>query len=167
MKKALYILPVTALILGATVLYTSTQASAFGRGDGSFVSELAGKLGLSEDQVQTTFDELRADHHAQMLQNFEDRLDQAVEEGQITQEQKQLILEKHEEMHAKHQELKDNWQDLDKDEFRGLMQTHHQEMQQWAQDNDIDLSGIFPHGIAFKRGFGQGMRHGYHLGTNQ
>ena len=145
MKNAKVILPVTALVLGASVLYASSKVSAFGFGGNheSLVQTLAQRFGKSEDEVQSVFDEIRADHHAQMQASFEERLDQAVTGGEISNDQKQLILEKHEELQVHHQAEFENKQDMTKDEWRELRQSHHDEMEVWAEENGIDIKYFF------------------------
>ena len=70
------------------------------------IQKLADRFGLNVEEVQDVFEEERAEHHAQMLDSFEDRLSQAVTDGKITEEQKQKILDKHEAMQAYREELK-------------------------------------------------------------
>lgn len=99
------------------------------------VQKLADRFGLDVDDVQEVFDEERAEHHAQMLQSFEEILSQEVEDGKITEEQKQLILDKHEEMQAKMEEFKD----LSPEERREKMDAWHDELRTWAQENNIEM----------------------------
>jgi hypothetical protein len=90
-----------------------------------------------------------------MLTNFEERLTQAVADGKITEEQKEKILDKHEEMQAKMESLKD----LEPEERKAQMQTLHEELKKWAEENNID----FPF-FGMKLGFGRGFKMGYHFG---
>lgn len=153
--KAKIIIPAVALALGVGILWTSTQAKAFGSGsDGTLVQKLAEKLGINEDQVQAAFDEIREEHHQEMSANFEDRLNQAIADNKITEDQKQMIMEKHEQ----HREKMEAWRDLEPEERRGKMQELHEQMQAWADENDIPLNLFF--GGMGKFGAGPGMHGG-------
>lgn len=156
MKKRI-ILP-TILLAGALAVGTIGINSVSAQDSSSYppvVQKLAERFGLSQTDVQEVFDEARADHHAQMLANFEDRLNQAVSDGKITEDQKQLILDKHEEIQAKMDEL----QSLDPQNRREQMQAYHEELQNWAEDNNIDLP-LFGFGPGFARGFKMGHQMG-------
>jgi hypothetical protein len=58
------------------------------------VQRLAQKFGLQETEVQAVFDEVHQERHQKMKQDMENRLNQAVQEGKITESQKQAILDK-------------------------------------------------------------------------
>lgn len=116
------------------------------------VQKLADRFGLNVEDVEEVFEEERAEHHAQMLQNFEDRLSEAVTEGKITEEQKQTVLDKHEEMLARMEELRS--QDLDPEEMHEKMKAYHEELRAWAEEQNIDIPFM-----AFKvKGPGKGDR---------
>jgi hypothetical protein len=51
----------------------------------AFADALAKRLGLSSSTVRTALDEVRASHDADRQQAFDDRLDQAVKDGTLTQ----------------------------------------------------------------------------------
>ena len=127
------------------------------------ISKLAQAFGKSEDEVRDVFDEVKADHQAEMQSEFEARLDEAVSDGEITEEQKQLILEKHEELMAEKQDQWENFKDLSPEERREAIQSHHEELETWAEENSIDLKYFFGgykmhkgmHGVGKSmRGFG-------------
>lgn len=116
------------------------------------VQKLADRFGLNPDEVEEVFEEERANHHAQVLQNFEDRLDEAVSEGKITFEQKEAILDKHEEMQAKMSELLNKG--LSPYQMHEEMRAHHEELRAWAEEHDIDI----PFMALNVKGPGVGMR---------
>lgn len=101
------------------------------------VQKLVDRFGLNENEVKQVFDETRQEKHEQMQARFEDRLNKAVEEAKITQEQKQLILDKKAEMQANPKE-------------------HKGEMKTWLEEQGIDLKELFPMGTkgGFKKHFG-------------
>ena len=65
------------------------------------ISKLVERFGLNEDEVKSVFDEARQEHQVQMQAKFGEKLDEAVKNGELTEDQKQAILKKHEEMKAK------------------------------------------------------------------
>jgi hypothetical protein len=99
-KKIL--IPALVVALGGGLLYGASNASAnFGWGNGEYppiVQNLAEKFNLNEDEVKSFFDEQRQEREQQMLQHKEERLSQAVADGVITEEQKQALQEKWQEM---------------------------------------------------------------------
>ena len=111
-KSRKYILAVLALgvVLGAGFL-SATVARA-NDSYPPFIQGLSEHFGLSETEVQNFVDEQRADRNAYKLQAFEENLQQAVDEGVITEEQMQAFLDKQEEMYAARLALKqemDDW----------------------------------------------------------
>jgi len=74
---------------------------------------IAQKFGLDQAQVQSVFDQFRQERRQEMQQTAqqreEDRLNKLVEEGKITKEQKQAILDKLAELRKKYNP--DNFKD--------------------------------------------------------
>lgn len=122
----------------------------------SIVQKIAERFGLNQEEVQGVFDEYREEKHTVMQTHFQDQLSQAVADGKITEEQKQAILAKKDELRAKHTELKSlTWEE--KKEAMNALKT---EIQAWAEENGIDPSFLFGMHGGYK-GFGG---HGYHGG---
>lgn len=101
----------------------------------SLIAELAQKLGIDQSKVQTAFDQIRQDRQSQVSQRYEDMLSQAVQNGKITDSQKQLILEKHKEFLDKRQT---NWQNLTPQQRRDELKRERQDITDWAKQNNID-----------------------------
>ena len=101
------------------------------------IQALAERFGLNEDEVEEVFDEIRADRFAQMQQAHEDGLNQAVEDGVITQEQKNALLAKHEEKSQERQQ-------------------HREEMQAWFEEEGIDHEAL----KEYMGGFGKHRKFG-------
>lgn len=137
MNKQTLLLGVVALTTGA-LLYTSvgTAYAQEGANFTSIVQRIAERFNLDESEVQQVFDEAHEDRHQMMKEHRIEHLDEAMENGDITAEQKQAILDKHNEMKTNMEELKD----LTHEERHEAMQALHKEMQQWLDDNDISLS---------------------------
>ncbi len=143
------------IILGATA-FGATQVLAQNNNQPSFVQQLAQKLGIDQSKVQQAVDQIKQDHKGQMQTNFQSKLDQLVKDGKITQQQEQLILNKFQEL----SQNKQNWKNLTPDQRKAQMQQQRQDMQTWAQQNNIDLKSIFGgngmmRGMGWKKGLGK------------
>lgn len=90
------------------------------------------RLGFNEDEVVSTFAELKAEHYEKMQTSKEESLDQAVSDGAITEEQKQALLAR--------------W-----DEMKALREQHKEEAQAWFDEQGIDREALMEYG-----GFGHG-----------
>ncbi len=66
-----------------------------------------------------------------------DRLNDAVDEGTLTEEQKNLLLEKHESMQADRVQWHEEKATISPDERRAAAEQHREEMRTWAEQNDI------------------------------
>jgi competence protein ComGC len=134
-----FLIPALVLCLGGGLLYGATRVSAFSMGVNSsspIVQKLVEKFDLNANEVVTTFNELREEHRTQMRAEREERLNQAVADGVITEEQKQALIQKQEEMQAE-------------------MEQHREEMDAWFEKQGIDRDALSNYG-----GFGgpKGMK---------
>ena len=149
----------TAFMLGLilvgflSVSYVSAQESGVYP---SIVQKIAERFNLDEEDVKAVFDEERDEHHAEMQARWAERLEDLVNDGKINAEQKQAILDKHEEMHNKMLE----WKDLSHEERHQKMQELHEEFKNWADEQGIDLPLLGPFGGGFRHGFGMGYKIG-------
>jgi hypothetical protein len=144
-KKALLVTGAASTIgLSSMVGVVSAQASTTTTNDSStkqsLVDKIATKFNLKKDDVQAVFDQDRQEHQQEMQQRLEDRLNKAVTDGKITQQQKTQILDKLKEMKTYIESLKDKTPE----ERRNLMKAKHDELKKWAQDNNIPLQFIQP-----------------------
>lgn len=105
----------------------------------SLVQRLAQKLNLNESKVSTAMDQIRTEDQEARLAKMKEKLEQAVKDGVITEEQKQKILDKQTEM-----------------------QQNREKMQTWEEENDIDMSKLRDYGIDL--GMGGGRGHGGPMG---
>lgn len=99
------------------------------------VKKLVERFNLNTEEVQQVFDEAREERQQEMQARFEERLNQAVSEGKINQEQKEAIIAKKDEMKANRGKFKD----LAPEERHQNREAHRQEMETWAEENGIDL----------------------------
>lgn len=148
MNKKLYFIPAIALI--ALLTYTSIVKAdnVVGPWHQEMVSQLAAKLGVSEESVDSAMTEVgeqrRAEHEYQMQTGLETRLQALVDEGKLTVNQRDAWLDKHEEMQAEREVER---------------ATHREEMQSWATEQGIDptILGFMGMGKGMGEGRGQGM----------
>jgi len=152
-KNKLFILTLALVLLGVVGYGTAKAYAGEPGGYPPIVQKLVERFGLNEDEVKAVFDEERTEHQAQMQARFEERLSQFVSDGKITEEQKQAILAKKEEMQGNREEFKD----LSAEERKQKMEERRQEMQSWAEQNGIDvdlLPMVMGGGPGHRGGFG-------------
>ena len=144
MNKKIVVTVLTLALAGSAVVASRTSAQGIFSGD-NFISTLAQKFGKSEDEIKTVFDQVRNERQAEMQTLQAERLDQAVSDGNLTEDQKQMILSKKAELQAERQAERDN------------RQAHQQELKTWAEENGIDTQYLFGFGPgkAGGRGFGR------------
>jgi hypothetical protein len=127
-------LAVAAVVAGSSLFAFSHSAFAQSNGSDSLASKIAAKFNLSESEVQAVIDEERQARHIEHEKRLEDRLTQAVSDGKITSEQKDAIIAKLAEVKPRMDALKDETDDSARHDG---MKAIHDELTQWAEDNDI------------------------------
>jgi len=135
MKLKKIILPslgLGALILTGTLGVHSVRAADTNTNP-PIIQLLAEKFGLNQDDVAQVFDQERQQQQQRMQVDRETHLEQAVTDGVITEDQRQLILQHQEEMAQQREE-------------------HRQQQQQWAEDNGIDMDALHSYGMGGGRG---------------
>jgi len=105
------------------------------------VQNLAERFGLNPDEVEEVFEDTRTQRHGTIL-------DEYVEDGTITEEQKNLIIEKMEENRKKLDAIHN--EEMTTEERLEAMQNLHEELFDWAEENDIPEEVMM---------FGVGRRH--------
>lgn len=105
----------------------------------SIVTRIAERFNLNVDEVKSVFEEEHDARREDMKAKLEDRLNQLVEDGELTTEKKQLILDKMSEMEANRVQMMEEMKDLTPEERRTTMNAHHEELKSWADENGIDL----------------------------
>ncbi len=147
MKKKVII---PSLILGAiafTGLYgvSSASVSASGNGQSTIIQKLVEKFNLNTDEVQTVFKENQEARQTQMQEKQEERLAQAVSEGKLSQEQKQLIIDKMAELKTERDANRGASKDLTQEEKQVDRKAHQEEMTAWLTENGIDQQYLGGH----------------------
>lgn len=129
------------LILGGGLLAKQAQADDFGFGRNGVVERLTERFNLNEDEVSEELNQYREEYRAERQANREERWQQAVEDGVITEEQRQALIDKHNEIGEQHQRMRE-------------------EMQTWMEENGIDFDALHEYGC----GAGMGGRGGFGRG---
>lgn len=92
------------------------------------VQNLVERFGLNADEVEKVFEDTRTQRHSE-------RFDEYTEDGTITEEQKNFILEKMEETREKLDAI--HIEEMTTDERQEAMQNIHEELSNWAEENNI------------------------------
>lgn len=155
MKSIIFAL-LGVILVGGGLFGASQVLAQTNNNHPSFIEQLAQKLGIEQSTVQRAVDEIKQDNKSQVQTRFNDTLDQAVKDGEITEAQKQLILQKRQEL----QNTKANFKDMTPEQRRQAMQNQKQQLDDWAKQNNIDLkylfgSGSFGHLGGFKGRWGK------------
>lgn len=121
-------------MMGAENAYAETSSDSVP----SIVQRIAERFGLNTGEVEGVFDEIRQEKHEGRAGMMEEKLNEAVSAGTITEEQKTAFLAKKEEMF----QSKGDFQDLSWEEKHQQMQKMHDEFKSWAEETGIDLAGL-------------------------
>lgn len=148
--KAAVAVVVVACVL--TVLGVSSLSAAEAQADYNFppvIQKLVEKFNLDPAKVDEVLQQDRKEREAKRQAMIEERLDQAVKEGQITEKQKEAILAKRKEMQEKLEALRD----LSPEERYEALKQLRDETEKWAKENGIDTKWLL---MGKGRGFGPG-----------
>lgn len=129
-------------VSGATALGFQAANAHGGKEDNALVERIASKFNLSEDEFKAVFEEIHDERQAERQQQFSIYLQQKVDDGTITLEQKTLIEEKLKELDTKREELRE--QRLTRRELHEQMDATRKELRSWADVNNIPLEEIIP-----------------------
>lgn len=176
MKKRYFLyvaLPVLAVLALGGTAYADSTASGRGAYMDQLVNAIATRFNLNTSDVQQVFDEQKTqmqeqmqqnmqERQAEMEQNFKDRINQAVTDGKLTQDQADKILAKKSELIA----FREGLQGKTKDEIASAIKAEADSLKQWLQDNNIPEGylGFGRFGVGREFGF-MGMRGGHWHGN--
>lgn len=154
---------VAVLIIGGATAFGITQVHAQTTNNpfSDLVQKIAQKFGLDQTQVQSVFDDYRNQRKQTMMQNMqkkqEDRLNQLVQNGKITDAQKTAILNEMSVLKSKYNP--DNFRNMTPDERKKQFQAEQDEIKTWSQSQSIDPMYLRPgFGIGWpRRMHGKGM----------
>lgn len=120
-------------LVGAHVVSAANDTS---NGQQNLVDKIASTFNLNKSDVQKLFDEDRQQHEADRQQKFEDRVNQAVKDGKLSQELADQLIAKQKELAT----YRDSLRDKTPEEERQLMKTKMDELRTWMKDNNISMS---------------------------
>jgi len=126
-------------VTGLGVASAATGSSAEPREMSSLVDKLVEKFNLNRGEVEAVFEDQRAEREAAMQQRVEERLNKAVSEGKLTEEQKGKILAKLAEIRAEHKDNHEALKDMTKEERRAHGEQQRKALEAWADENNIPM----------------------------
>ena len=141
MKKSLFIpILITVIIIAAGVMGVTAARAQDSGSYPPFIQSLADRFGLNAQEVKTFFEVERQERQQVMQQSREEKLNQAVTDGVITEELKQALMNK--------------WEDVKQER-----EQHREDMQAWFAEQGIDAEALKEYGgFGHLRGFaGHGM----------
>lgn len=127
----------------------------------SIIQRLVTKFGLNETEVKQVFTEEHEARHAEMEKRMEDRLTTAVNDGKLTEEQKQKILAKQKEMKTSRESEIESFKNMTEEERKVAMEAKRVELKKWAEKNDI------PEEYFMMKMMKGGMRGDFHMRVAQ
>ncbi len=147
----------TAVAVGSLAGVSAVNAASDSHKD-SLIDKIVTDTGADRTKVEAAFDAHHEEMRAEMEQKKSERLQNLVDAGTITAEQKTALEARFEEMHTQREALRD--QDLTREEMHNQMEQHKTEFEAWAKEQGIDLSTMHP-----ERGEGFGARGHGHFGS--
>lgn len=163
-KKNLMIAGSLVTIGASAIGVSAVSAASNNDGRDGLVSKIASTFNLNQNEVQKVFDENREEHQAEHKARLEERLTKAVENGKISEDQKNLILAKMDENKAFFESLKD----MSKSERKTALKNHREDMKSWAEKNGIDKEYLRPsHHFGRHGGHGEGPKGHHEFSENE
>lgn len=144
---AMVVLACLSVLLGA---YGLSAVAAETQTDYNFppvIQKLVERFNLDPAKVEEVLQQDRKEREAKRQAIFEDRLEQAVKDGKLTEKQKEAILAKRSELQAKVESLRN----LTPEERYGALRQLREEVAAWAKENGIDAKWLL---TGKGRGFG-------------
>lgn len=148
-----------AILLGGTTAVVNAETPVVTIAKNDLVHRIAQKFGLNEAEVQDVFEQAREEREKEMRLRQEEHLSGLVTQGVITEAQKQLILQKREEIRKNMESTVASLKDKTPEERKAVFLQQKTELDAWAKANNIDVKYLLPFGK------GKGM-HGHNFGFN-
>lgn len=103
----------------------------------NLVNAIAAKFNLNASDVQQVFDDQQKQEEANREQMFTDRLNQAVTDGKLTQDQANKITAKKQELESQREANKASFDSQTDAQRKAAMEQQMADLKQWATDNNI------------------------------
>lgn len=126
-NKKLAVAGLTAAVGVSSLAGIGVVSAHYGAGDSDIAAKIAEKFNLSEDEVQTVFDEEKEAMQAEKAAERSEKLQELVDSGDITAEQKTLLEEKQSELQVQ-------------------QESNREALDAWADENSIDTKYIMMSG---------------------
>lgn len=120
----------------ASVVGVGTVAAQEASGT-SLAEKIATQFNLNKDEVQKVIDGDHAERHAEMQKRVEERLQEAVDAGKLTAEQKDKIVAKMKELESNREAKREEMQGKSQEERRSAMKAERDDLKKWAEENNI------------------------------
>lgn len=104
----------------------------------SLVSALAEKFNLNQAEVQQVFEDHRGAMQQQRDEAVQERVQQLVSDGELSQDQANALLDKR----AEHREMMEQTRNQGERPSSDERQEHRAELKQWAEENGIDAKHL-------------------------
>ncbi len=137
---------VTAVGLASVIGVGMASAQGNTAGSNGLVDKIAQKFNLNKTDVQGVFDQNKTDQQAAHTAKQKARLDQAVKDGKITQDQEDKIIAKQAELKTQMQAERDALKSKTEAERKAFKDQKRTELEQWAKDNKIPTKFLHPGG---------------------
>lgn len=135
-NKKLTAMALSVGVVGAGLAGSAAMAEPSSVQYPSIVDKLAEKFNLNKDEVKKVFDEQKAEHQVEHKQKLEEKLNQAVKDGKLSEDQKTKLLAKMEEMQKQREE--------NRQQTKEQREAKRQEFKTWAEQNGINLDEVLP-----------------------
>ncbi len=136
---ALFVALIGGGLLGTGYAFAQTPAPS----GQSLVQMIASRFNLKTADVQSVFDQFRAQRQAALETKYENHLAQLVKDGKITDAQMGLLVTKHKDLVSKRQAEADKLKSMTPVERRQEMRAERQSLKDWAKQNNIPLRYLF------------------------
>ncbi len=149
-KKSLLLAGVFATLGVVSLAGIGAVSAQSDRSNGSTLAEkIAQKFNLNKDEVQQVLKADREEKQSEHKAKQEERLNNAVTNGKLTEEQKTKILDRMKEMQQAREQNKDNMKSMSDEERHAFMKDKREALDAWAKENNIPkeyMSMAGPHG---------------------
>lgn len=146
LKNKQFFIP--SLALSAYIFISVFAASPISASDlgirTKVIERLSKRLDLTEEEVQSFFEEKHAERTAEKAALMEERLDEAVTHGLISKEQKENAMA----LFADFSTLKE---EFTKEEQKEIRIEHQEALHTWAEEADINLKLFIENGVISKK----------------
>lgn len=123
MKKKIFVLTLTLAVLAIAGKTVATPANAADTNYPPMIQKIIESFNLNQNEVENVLNQAKEETQQERQQLRTHNLDQAVEDGVLTNEQKEA--------------LENKWQ-----ERKSEMEQHREEMSKWMEEQNIDHEAL-------------------------